>query len=92
MALKAVAFNCTLKPSNEPSSTELLLMEAMKPHGVDSELVRVVDHDIKPGVTSDEGTGDAWPLLRKKVLKAQIFIFGTPILAWTALERVQARA
>jgi multimeric flavodoxin WrbA len=63
-------------------STELLLtqlIEAMKPFGVKSELVRVVDHDIKPGVTSDEGTGDTWPALRKKVLDAQIFILGTPI-------------
>jgi multimeric flavodoxin WrbA len=82
MAFKAIAFNCTLKPSDEPSSTELLLgqiMKAMKPHGIDGEIVRVVDHDIKPGVSSDEGPGDAWPRLRKKVLDAQIFILGTPI-------------
>jgi multimeric flavodoxin WrbA len=82
MALRATAFNCTLKPSNEPSSTELLLgqiMAAMKRHDVESQLVRIVDHDIKPGVTSDEGPGDAWPALRQKVLDAQIFILGTPI-------------
>jgi hypothetical protein len=71
MAFKAIAFNCMLRPSDEPSSTELLLsqiMKAMKPHGIDDEIVRVVDHDIKPGVSSDEGRGDAWPPLRKKVL------------------------
>lgn len=82
MALKAVAFNCTLKPSGQPSSTETLLGQvaaAMQPHGVESEFVRVVDHDVKPGVTSDEGPGDAWPALRRKVLEAQIFILGTPI-------------
>jgi multimeric flavodoxin WrbA len=82
MAFKAIGFNCTLKPSSEPSSTELLLgqiMKAMKPHGIGGEIVRVVDHDIKPGVSSDEGSGDAWPRLRKKVLDAQIFILGTPI-------------
>jgi len=82
MVLKAVAFNCTLKPSGAPSSTEILLrqiMDALKPYGVDSKLVRVVDHDIKPGVTSDEGPGDAWPGLRKMVLDAQILILGTPI-------------
>ena len=82
MTLKAIAFNCTLKQGNEPSSTELLLgqiIEAMKKFDVRSELIRVVDHDIKPGVTSDEGSGDAWPALRKKVLDAQIFLLGTPI-------------
>ena len=82
MTLKAIAFNCTLKHGNEPSSTELLLsqiIEAMKKFDVRSELMRVVDHDIKPGVTSDEGGGDAWPALRKKVLDAQIFLLGTPI-------------
>jgi multimeric flavodoxin WrbA len=82
MPLKAVAFNCTLKRGNEPSSTELLLnqiIEAMKKFGVKSELIRIVDQDIKPGVTSDEGSGDAWPALRKKVLDAQIFLLGTPI-------------
>jgi multimeric flavodoxin WrbA len=82
MALKAVAFNCTLKPSGEPSSTELLLVQilaAMREKGVESELVRVVEHDIKPGVSSDEGKGDAWPPLRRKVLDAQILLLGTPI-------------
>jgi multimeric flavodoxin WrbA len=82
MALKAVAFNCTLKPSRKASSTDLLLkeiMSEMKAHDVKSELVRVVDHDVKPGVSSDEGRGDAWPRLRKKVLGADIFIIGTPI-------------
>lgn len=82
MPLKAVAFNCTLKPSRKASSTELLLrqiMEEMTVLGVKSELVRVVDHNVKPGVTSDEGRGDAWPRLRKKLLDSQIFILGTPI-------------
>ena len=82
MALKAVAFNCTLKPGDAPSSTELLLkqvLDALAPYGVDGKIVRVVDHDIKPGVSSDEGPGDAWPALRKQLLDAQIFILGTPI-------------
>jgi multimeric flavodoxin WrbA len=80
--LKAVALNCTLKPSGRPSSTEKLLGQiaaAMRPHGVESEFVRAVDHDIKPGVTSDEGPGDAWPALRKKILDARILVLGTPI-------------
>ena len=53
MGLTAVAFNCTLKSSGEASSTELLLgqiIAAMQPHGVEGDIVRVVDHDVKPGV------------------------------------------
>ena len=30
--------------------------------------IRLADHDIKPGVTSDEGEGDAWPALREQIL------------------------
>jgi multimeric flavodoxin WrbA len=82
MPLKAIAFNCTLKHSRKSSSTELLLkqiMTAMKAYDVRSELVRIVDHNVKPGVSSDEGRGDAWPRLRKKILDSRIFILGTPI-------------
>ena len=32
--------------------------------------VRVADLDIKPGVTSDEGDGDEWPALRRRILDA----------------------
>jgi multimeric flavodoxin WrbA len=82
MTLKALAFNCTLKSSGKPSSTELMLKQmlaASEPHRVEGEIIRIVDHDVKPGVTSDEGKGDDWPALRRKVLEAQIFILGTPI-------------
>ena len=82
MPLKAVAFNCTLKPSTEASSTELLItqiLNAMKHYKIEGQIERIVDYDIKPGVTSDEGKGDAWPALRQKVLDAQIFLLGTPI-------------
>jgi multimeric flavodoxin WrbA len=82
MLLKAVAFNCTLKPSKDPSSTGLLItqiLKAMKHYNIESQIDRIVDYDIKPGVSSDEGNGDAWPSLRKKILDAQIFLLGTPI-------------
>ena len=81
MALTALAFNCTLKPSPESSSTEKLgreLLDALAGHGVTGELVRAVDHDIKPGVQTDMGDGDAWPSLREKVLAADILVFATP--------------
>ncbi len=83
MALTAIALNCTLKKSSsEGSSTDKLLndlLAAMAPHGVTGDIVRIVDHDIKPGVTSDEGEGDAWPALRRRILASDIVIMGTPI-------------
>lgn len=82
MPLRALALSCTLKPGGEPSSTDLLcrrVLDALAGHDVEGELVRVVDHDVKPGVTSDEGDGDAWPALRRQVLDAQILVLGTPI-------------
>lgn len=100
--LRALAFNCTLKRSagGEKSSTDVLLgqlLRALRPHGVSSEVVRAVDHDIKPGVSSDEGEGDAWPALRAKVVAADILIIGTPIwlgqpssVAKRVLERMDA--
>lgn len=51
----------------------------MKHYRIEGQIERIVDYDIKPGVTSDEGKGDAWPALRQKVLDAQIFLLGTPI-------------
>lgn len=82
MSLKALAFNCTLKSSGEESSTDRLLsqvLDALRQHDVEGEILRIVDYNVKPGVRSDEGEGDAWPELRRKVLDSDIFILGTPI-------------
>jgi multimeric flavodoxin WrbA len=100
--LTAIAINCTLKVSGkEPSSTDKmigLIGEALKKHGVElTETIRLADHDIKPGVESDMGEGDAWPDIRRRILDADILIFGTPIwlgqmssIAKRALERMDA--
>ncbi|MCG5239356.1 flavodoxin family protein [Azospirillum doebereinerae] len=80
--LRALALNCSLKTSDTPSSTDRLLGEilaALSGFGVTGEIVRVAGLDIKPGVTSDEGPGDAWPELRRRVLAADILLVGTPI-------------
>jgi multimeric flavodoxin WrbA len=85
MALKAIAINCSLKAgkSEEASSTDRmigLIAEALKEKGVGFDgTIRIADHDVKPGVSSDEGKGDAWPALRKRILACDILIFGTPI-------------
>jgi multimeric flavodoxin WrbA len=71
-----------LKPVRETSSTDKLLgevLDELRKHGISGEIVRVADLDIKPGVTSDEGDGDEWPGLRKKILAADILVLGTPI-------------
>ncbi len=79
--LRALAITCSLKPSPAESSTDLLtqqLLDAMREHGVDGEVVRAVDPDLRPGVEADMGEGDEWPGLREKVLAADILVVGTP--------------
>jgi multimeric flavodoxin WrbA len=98
--MKALALNCTLKASPETSNTEALaavVLEALSDEGVETEIVRVVDHDVRPGVTSDEGDGDQWPQIRDKVLGAEILVFATPTwlgrpssVAERVLERMDA--
>jgi multimeric flavodoxin WrbA len=70
------------KPSPAESSSELLARQyltALSDRGVDGELVRVVDHNVKFGVTTDEGDGDEWPAIRNKLLAADILVLSTPI-------------
>jgi len=82
MKLKALFLNCTLKKSPKTSNTEAFIEEGEKVFqdlDVSTEVVRVVDHDVKFGVTSDEGNGDEWPKILKKVKAADIVILATPI-------------
>jgi multimeric flavodoxin WrbA len=100
--LKVFGFNCTLKPSKsrESSSTDVLMsqmFDAFRENGAIGDFVRAADFDIKPGVTPDEGKGDAWPGLLKRVLAADILVIGTPIwlgqpssVAKRVLERMDA--
>jgi multimeric flavodoxin WrbA len=82
MALTAIALNCTLKTGGESSTDRMIALIAgeLASHDVRlTETIRVVDHDVKPGVTSDEGAGDAWPAIRAKILAADFLVFGTPV-------------
>jgi len=102
MPLKALALNGTLKPSStkDKSSTDKMLQliaDEFSAHDVQTEILRLADYDIKPGVTSDEGDGDAWPEIRGKILAADILVVGTPIwlgqpssVCKRALERMDA--
>lgn len=102
MSLTAIAINCSLKhKAGDPSSTDKmieLLAGEMAKHGVEfTQTIRIVDHNVMPGVSSDEGEGDAWPDIRRRILEHDILIFGTPIwlgqmssLAQRVLERMDA--
>jgi multimeric flavodoxin WrbA len=101
--LNALVLACTLKPSPAPSSSVLLgqqvldALGGLEEHEVTGELVRVVDHRVRFGVTTDEGDGDEWPAIRAKVMAADIVVFALPIwmgqpsaVAKMALERLDA--
>jgi multimeric flavodoxin WrbA len=79
--LRALALVCTLKASPAPSSSDLMarqVLEELAKHGVTGDVVRVVDHDVKPGVEVDMGEGDAWPAIRERLMAADILIVSTP--------------
>jgi multimeric flavodoxin WrbA len=98
--MRATILNCTLKPSPATSNTEALarvVADGLEQHDVEVELVRVADHDVKPGVSSDEGDGDEWPRLLEKILAAEILVIATPTwlgqissVAKRVLERLDA--
>jgi multimeric flavodoxin WrbA len=92
MSLSVLALNCTLSPSPAESSTQLMIdqvLAALKEHDVVGETVRVVDHDIRPGVEKDMGEGDAWPRLRERLLAADILLLGTPTWVGHATSEAQ---
>ncbi len=80
--LKALGINCTLKKSPEESNTEALMnrvLGILSEHGVETELLRPVDYDVKFGVSSDEGDGDEWPQILEKVKAADVLLMGMSI-------------
>lgn len=82
MKLKALFLNCTLKKSPETSNTAAFIAEAekvFKELEVETETIRVVDHNVNFGTTSDEGEGDDWPMILDKVKIADMVIYATPI-------------
>ncbi len=100
--LKAQPINCTLKSdASSASSTDVMigvLGAEFEARGVTmAETIRIAAHNVLPGVTSNEGDGDDWPMIRERILAADILIFGTPIwmgqassVATRVLERMDA--
>ncbi len=84
--LRAVFFNCTLKPSPALSNTQGLMdisVAIMEANGVAVEQIRAVDHVIAPGVYPDMteygAASDHWPAIYERVEAADILVIGTPI-------------
>jgi multimeric flavodoxin WrbA len=98
--MKALVLNCTLKASPSRSNTEALaevVVEALEKEGVEITRVRLADHAILPGVSSDEGAGDDWPGIHEKLLGSDILVVATPTwvgrpssIAQRMLERMDA--
>ncbi|WP_405771169.1 flavodoxin family protein [Streptomyces sp. NBC_00080] len=84
--LSALFVNCTLKPSPQISHTQGLVDKSravMDAHGVTTDEIRAVDHDIAPGVypdmTAHGFATDAWPALYERVMAADILVLAGPI-------------
>ena len=85
--LSALFVNCTLKPTTaEPSNTQALMdnsVAIMEANGVETDLVRIADHEVPPGVEEDMTEHgydrDDWPAIQRRVLAADILVLGTPI-------------
>ncbi|OYW34524.1 MAG: NADPH-dependent FMN reductase [Brevundimonas sp. 12-68-7] len=81
--MRAVILSCTLKPSPAKSNTEVLaevVAAELKKGGATVETIRLVDLNIKPGVSGDEGEGDDWPGVDARLKAANIVVFA----AWFA--------
>ncbi len=82
--LNALFLNCTLKPGPAVSNTEALcnlLIERLKVHEptIETEIIRVVDYHVKPGIGNDEGGGDEWPAILEKVKRCNIIVPAMPV-------------
>jgi len=84
--LKAVFFNGTLTKSPERSHTDKLISVSraiMDKHGIETQVIRTIDHDIATGVwpdmTEHGWPSDEWPEIFKSVMEADILILAGPI-------------
>ena len=72
--MHATRLVCSLKRSPEPSNAESLaevVLGALRKEGVTTDVIRLADHQIDPGVVSENVShGDEWPGIRERILKA----------------------
>jgi multimeric flavodoxin WrbA len=84
--LKALFFNGTLTKSPDASHTDKLVklsQDIMEKHGVKTQTIRAIDHDIATGVWPDMREHgwqtDEWPEIFKTVMEADILVLAGPI-------------
>ena len=73
--IRALVLNCTLKPAPAESSADLIgtqVLDELRKQGAEGEVVRVVDQGVRFGVSTDEGDGDGWPVIRQKMLASEL--------------------
>ncbi|KTE02736.1 flavodoxin [Sphingopyxis sp. H038] len=81
--LTAAAINCSLSAKGRASSTDAMIA-VLAEHFAALDVtvadpIRIAAHNVKWGVTSNQGPDDDWPKIREQILAADILIFGTPI-------------
>lgn len=82
MTWQVLMLNCSLKRQAQRSSTNRLLRqiaEQFEKHNARCEILLVSDYAIHPGVEHNEGEGDEWPIILKKIRACNILVIGTPI-------------
>ena len=84
--LRALFINCTLKRSPDVSNTQALVEASralMEGHGVATESLRLIDHDVATGVwpdmTEHGWARDEWPQIQERVFAADILVLAGPI-------------
>jgi multimeric flavodoxin WrbA len=82
--IKVVMLNCSLK-KNETSNTEALLKEIQtlyqeKFNDVETDIVRVADYEIEPGISHEKiNERDEFDLIYEKMKNSDIIIIGTAL-------------
>lgn len=98
--MRAVILNCTLKSSPDTSNTEALarsVIDELEAQGVQTEMIRVADMHVPPGVATKMGDEDEWPAIHDKLCDAEILVIASPTwmghpssIAQRVLERMDA--
>ncbi len=98
--MRAVVLNCSLKPSPEPSNTQMLadvVIEAMADEDVKTTTFRLADLSLDHGVETEMSDSDQWPEVHDAIVDADILVVATPTwvghpssYAQQALERLDA--
>lgn len=80
--MKVLFLNCTLKKSPEISNTAAFIKKAegiFQDLKVETQVIRVVDHQVKFGNSSDEKGEDEWPWILEQIRQSDMLVIATPI-------------